>query len=1023
MATRRVAEANAASERIDRRIASLKARLAQADARLTHAEDELVRARQIAMDHAGPAGVESHFTADVAQAFDAADLGELRRRAEQIGNRQQTAIDRIRKLIVASAEANRGLVVARQRTEQLASEHGNLAEQLDHAASELAGASTAYMTAVRQYLAAATELILEDPAETLATLELWVETLAGANPLGFAAAASGRAGAAALERARLELRSAVTTAQQLAEEVDAAIARLESGEHDRPPAPYTRGAEAREQRHGAPLWQVIDFRDHIDPRERAGIEAALEVAGILDAWVTPDGQLLSAETDDVLVAPDTQAPAGRRLGEVLVPALDREDPGTVSLGDRAVEEILGAIGLGERAGSVWITSDGQFRNGILRGAWRKPAAVFIGHGAREAARRTRLDELRAERVTVGGQLASLGRQLDDLDQRRVRLERELTELPGDSGLRDAHARVAQIEAEISGVSVKISAARVHERAQEVARRAAELELRTDAEDLRLPTAEDQLEEVQAALREFRLALAGLWPTLSQRDRAHEESSLARGDLDESEQERGEAGGRAQAAERDQAACAEREATLRRSAGAAIAELERELAEVSTGLRENERRRIDTEAQHTQALLDEGSADGSRQELQRALDRVTEERLISVDRLRRFAGTGLIAVAIESIDLPDAEEGWGVTLALRLARQLEQELAEVTDDDQPWQRAQQRVNDELGLLADALRRHGNNASASLREEGIVVEVTFGGHTTGLPELAQALTVEVQDRQRLLDEREREILENHLVSEVASTLQELISAAERRLTHTNAELAERPTSTGMALRLRWVADPNGPHGLVEARARLLRQTADAWSEEDRAAVGGFLQARIQEVRANDDTGTWIEYLTEAVDYRRWHRFTVERRQAGGWRPASGPSSGGERVLAASVPLFAAASSYYASAGNAHAPRMVMLDEAFAGVDDSARAKCLGLLAAFDLDVVMTSEREWGCYAEVPGLAIAHLSRVDDVPAVLVTRWEWDGVTRRRVPPPSEPFAAAHAPDPYDGPRLWETSTTSG
>ena len=204
-------------------------------------------------------------------------------------------------------------------------------------------------------------------------------------------------------------------------------------------------------------------------------------------------------------------------------------------------------------------------------------------------------------------------------------------------------------------------------------------------------------------------------------------------------------------------------------------------------------------------------------------------------------------------------------------------------------------------------------------------------------------------------------------------------------------------------------------------MLRQSADAWSEADRSAVGGFLQNQIRAVRAEDATGTWLEHLTRALDYRGWHRFVVERRQGAGWSSASGPSSGGERVLAASVPLFAAASSYYSSAGNPHAPRLLLLDEAFAGVDDRARAKCLGLLDAFDLDVVMTSEREWGCYAEVPGLAIAQLSRIDGVAAVLVTRWEWDGIERVRVEPtPESPvITAAVAPD---GPPLWDTSITS-
>ena len=78
---------------------------------------------------------------------------------------------------------------------------------------------------------------------------------------------------------------------------------------------------------------------------------------------------------------------------------------------------------------------------------------------------------------------------------------------------------------------------------------------------------------------------------------------------------------------------------------------------------------------------------------------------------------------------------------------------------------------------------------------------------------------------------------------------------------------------------------------------------------------------------------------------------------------------------------------------------LDEAFAGVDDDSRAKSLGLLAAFDLDVVMTSEREWGCYPQVPGLAIAQLSRVDEIAAVLVTRWEWDGHQRSRADGPGD------------------------
>jgi hypothetical protein len=228
--------------------------------------------------------------------------------------------------------------------------------------------------------------------------------------------------------------------------------------------------------------------------------------------------------------------------------------------------------------------------------------------------------------------------------------------------------------------------------------------------------------------------------------------------------------------------------------------------------------------------------------------------------------------------------------------------------------------------------------------------------------------------------------------------------------------------MRLRLQWRVARGAPDGLDRVRDRLLRQTADAWSAADRAAVGAFLQEEINREHTADTSGSWAEQLTRALDYRMWHEFAIQRYQDGQWRAATGPASGGERVLAASVPLFAAASSFYTSSGNPYTPRLVALDEAFAGVDDDSRAKCLGLLAAFDLDVVMTSEREWGCYPQVPGLAIAQLARRDGIDAVLVTPWRWDGRERVRaerpvpyLPPP--PPAAGPAGPAGDGARLFE------
>ncbi len=100
---------------------------------------------------------------------------------------------------------------------------------------------------------------------------------------------------------------------------------------------------------------------------------------------------------------------------------------------------------------------------------------------------------------------------------------------------------------------------------------------------------------------------------------------------------------------------------------------------------------------------------------------------------------------------------------------------------------------------------------------------------------------------------------------------------------------------------------------------------------------------------------------------------------------------KAIALTVPQFAAAAAHYRT-GHEHAPRMFLLDEAFAGVDAPIRSSCMGLLHTFDLDFMMTSEREWGCYATLPGLAIYQLATRPGIDAVGLTRWVWNGRERR-------------------------------
>jgi uncharacterized protein (TIGR02680 family) len=1014
-AGRRSEDAQRAVDRIAQRVLQLRNRLAEASAEAETAASDLAAVRTVATEHADGARIAGAIAEALGEALAGPDPSGPRRRSETLIARQQSAIDRVRALVQRWDAARAALGAARTSTEQLVTEHADAAARREEASGAIRQAGIEYACSVRAHLDEANELALPDPAAAFAALDVWLETLSGANPLDLAVSTAGRDATRRIEREQVEASASADDTRAAIAQFDREIAELEAGVHRTPPAPHTRGAGTRDERSGAPFWQLVDFRDDLSPDGRAGIEAALEASGILDGWVIPSGELIHPDTEDVLVATVGIAPAGPCLADALVPAIGD----TAGVSEEDVHRLLDAIGLGDSDAPVWVSDNGRFNNGVLRGAWHKPTAAFIGPTAREAARQARLTEVRAHLESAQFELAAIERQLAELDGRRAELERELAELPSDASVREADSALRAIETALAAVLERLGTARASEQRAHAAEQETRETLDADTADLGLPAGIEELAQVETALARLRETLAALWPALARRERGVSARTRASADVVAAEAESREAAARHTEVEHQLAAAVQRRDTLQATAGDAIAELECKRGEVTRGLAANATAQRDTEHRLGNAQRAEGAADARRGELMAQLDVATDARVSAVDGLRRFATTGLIAVALPELEVPDCNEEWNVTQALRLAREIEQALSADADEDSRWQRLQRLVSDELGALADALRRHGNNAASYPREEGIVVEVTFRGHTTTLPELSAALAEEVEARQQLLDSREREILENHLVGEVASTLQELIAAAETRVAETNRELADRPTSTGMQLRLRWTVNPDGPDGLPDARTRLLRQTSDAWSQDDRTAVGGFLQNQIKAVRAQDTTGTWLDHLTHALDYRRWHRFSVERRQGNAWHSATGPSSGGERVLAASVPLFAAASSYYSSAGNPLAPRLVMLDEAFAGVDDRARAKCLGLLAAFDLDVVMTSEREWGCYAEVPGLAIAQLSRIEGVAAVLVTRWEWDGEMRVRVEPQPESPLVSAAPAP-EGSQLWDTST---
>ena len=934
---------------------------------------------------------------DAPEALAAGILAGARRDAQAIAHRREEAVGQLGRLLDGVARQGQLLQSAREAEDRLSAGVQAAADQVTAADSTVSERMRLLLEAYRSFLRGLAELRVADPEGLVAAVEAWGVTGEGANRAAAVIDDAARAAGAELGRMAERLSSQRSRHVTRAGEVEGEIGRLRAGGHDAPPAAHTRAAGVRDQRAGAPLWKVTDFAAGLSDGERAGLEAALEAAGILDAWVTPDGNLVDG---DVVVVSGLAPVRGPSCGSVLMPAIDPADPQAAVLRAESVASVLNAIELTAGtagSGRTWVTTDGRWSNGVLGGAWRKDQAGHIGEGAREAARRARIAELERELDELRAAIEALDADLTDVEARQGRLADEHRAVPPDDGVREGHAVAAEQRRKLAQARLDHAAAETQCRQRQEDLAAAQARASEFADDVGLPADPGELAVVRACVAGYREALAGLWPAAEAAHAASCAAAEAEAELTEGRELLIEAGELAVGARESAAAAATTYEELLATVGTAVEELQRLLAEVTGALGRRKTAEGAARDRERDAFEARGKADGRRGELRTQVEGAALQRDEAVREFQAFAVTGLLRVAVPSFDIPDVAQPWPATPAVILARAVNSELDSTDDGDGPWDRIQKRVTEEHKLLADAMARHGHSAGLTLSEGVIVIDVLFQGRSHDLPGLVEALGEEVAQRTRLLSAREREILENHLLNEVAGTLHELIAAAEAEVRQMNDELASRPTSTGMKLRLLWRQARNAPEGLDRVRHKL-RQTIDAWSTDDRALVGAFLQQRIAGEHADNPASGWAEALTSALDYRGWHEFVIERYSGGQWRSATGPASGGERALVASVPLFAAASSHYKSAANPHAPRLIALDEAFAGVDDDSRAKCMGLLATFDMDVVMTSEREWGCYPQVPGLGICQLARQDGIDAVLVTPWRWDGRERRRAERPA-------------------------
>jgi uncharacterized protein (TIGR02680 family) len=856
-----------------------------------------------------------------------------------------------------------------------------------------------------------------------------------------------------------------------------------AAERDDAPADNDLRTADRHGRAGAPLWQLVRFRDEIPAEEAAVVEGALYGANLLTAWVHPDGELTrtgigAGEVDGYLVPlPPPARPVGATLRDVLV-AEDQElvpagriDALLASISLSSVQEIItsaaetaapGASDTAPAGGAppVVVTRDGHFALGVQVGAHPKQSCEFIGATARAQRRATRLAALDSE-------LAALARARAEVETSLAAIEQTIRDLTNAQKELPPIGAIATAERDCTRAAATLDAARTRQDLQRSLRdrSIAEVDLRRrrllqGASERTMPTEAAGVDHVARAVAAFERS--------GQAGASRDQVAAAEKDLADRRRRLAERQSRLDENAQLQSEREERQLKLAAELDQALATQDPEAAHVLSDKAELEQQLSEIEQASKGA---EKQIDAERDRLSRSSQRLedAQHRLAAALTEQFTAAAGLAPLA-----KPDLCELLGVRLDVPwppvstwpttddLAAVVFERLAQPPLTGDPTDEARSALPssvlahlDTLNQavpatpIAETTRRNWDtramNAAETLStrldetgqdyrlerdlDEGLlVVRVADADGLSPIGSFTARLKEHIEDQSMLLKARERTLLEDALLKQLAQQIHARARDARDLVATMDDDTRKRPMSSGTAVGIRWVTADK----ITDSQrtvADLLAKAPEYLGPEGLNELRRLLREQIHAARARETLKTYHQVLAEVLDYRAWHAFELRLVRPGSpeeklTKAKHSVLSGGEKSSAIHLPLFAAANAQYSSA-RPTCPRMIALDEAFAGIDAKYRPDLLELTVKFDLDLFMTGHDLWVTSPRIPQIAHydLHHDKLAHTVSTMLLLWDGTQILDDATFPNSEDLAAAvvgirpsrYSPDDLETPAL--------
>lgn len=284
---------------------------------------------------------------------------------------------------------------------------------------------------------------------------------------------------------------------------------------------------------------------------------------------------------------------------------------------------------------------------------------------------------------------------------------------------------------------------------------------------------------------------------------------------------------------------------------------------------------------------------------------------------------------------------------------------------------------------------------------VINFFYEGQKISLYRFKEMLSEEISMREAVLAENDRKLIEDILSGNVSHKINVQIYETKKWIEKTSENLQKLSNSMRLKFAIEWVPKKSSDKDELNTLElqRLLIKDRELLTEEDMKKLSNHFRNKLSVIREEikDSGGSYSEVIKEMLDYRKWFDFTIFFYKDGGAKKELTASifnkfSGGERAIAMYLPLLTAASAQYQK-GREESPRIIALDEAFAGVDDKNIASVFEFIETLDFDYIMNSQNLWGTYDTVKRLKIVELIKNTEDNMIITNNFIWDGINNKK------------------------------